>query len=155
MGGFQARDLGQRQLGKKPQEAAHVGVVAVAPELPVIVRRELVGIQPIGAGGGLAHLGAARRRNQRCGQAIEREVRGAAAELDAIDDIAPLVGAAHLQAAAVAPAKFHEIISLQDHIVEFEEAERLLALEPELDALESQHAVDREMAAIFTEEGDV
>ena len=44
----------------------------------------------------------------------DQMVRGA-------DDVAPLVRAAHLQAAAVAPAKLHEIVSLQHHVVEFQE----------------------------------
>jgi len=33
----------------------------------------------------------------------------------------PLVGAAHLQHAAVALVQFDKIVSLQDHVVEFKE----------------------------------
>ena len=35
--GFQAGDLSQRQVGEQAQEAADVGVLGVAPELPVVV----------------------------------------------------------------------------------------------------------------------
>jgi hypothetical protein len=45
----------------------------------------------------------------------------AAAEVDAVDDVAPLIGAAHLQHAAVTLVQLDEIIGLQDHVVEFEE----------------------------------
>ena len=40
-----------------------------------------------------------------------------------------------------------EIISLQYHIIEFEEGHRLLALQPRLHAVEREHPVDREMGS--------
>jgi hypothetical protein len=70
-----------------------------------------------------------------------------AAEVDAVDDVAPLVRAAHLQHAAVAPVELDEIVGLQDHVVEFQERKLLLAVEPLLDRIEGEHAVDREVAA--------
>ena len=42
-------------------------------------------------------------------------------------------------------AKMTEIITLQDHVVEFQESHRLFALKPELYRIECQHAVDSEM----------
>ena len=89
------------------------------------------------------------------GQRVELRRAHAAAEIDAVDDVAPLVGAAHLQAAAVAPVELDEIVGLQDHVVEFEERQRLLALEPQLDRIHRQHAVDREMPADIAQELDV
>ena len=62
---------------------------------------------------------------------------GAAAEIDAADDIAPLVRAPHLQPAAVKPGQFDEVVGLQHHVVEFEEAQRLFALQATLDAVEA------------------
>ena len=53
----------------------------------------------------------------------------APAEICAHHDVAPLVGAAHLDDAVVALVQFHEIVGLQDHVVEFEEREWLVALE--------------------------
>ena len=79
----------------------------------------------------------------------------AAAEIDAVDDIAPLVGAAHLQHAAVALVQLDEIVGLQDHVVEFEERQFLLAVEPQLHRIEGEHAVDREMPADVAQEIDV
>ena len=48
----------------------------------------------------------------------------------------------------MALVKLDEVIGLQDHIVEFEETQRLLALEAQLDRVETQHAVNRKVAAI-------
>ncbi len=87
--------------------------------------------------------------------AVELVPAHASAKLDAADDIAPLVRAAHLHAAAAAPGQLEEVVGLQHHVVEFEEAQRLLALEPQLHAVEAQHAVDREMPAVLAQERDV
>ncbi len=48
-----------------------------------------------------------------------------------------------------------EVIALQDHVVEFQERERLLALEAQPDAVHRQHAVDGEMPADIAQERDV
>src|SRR3546814_18007148 len=50
---------------------------------------------------------------------------------------------------------FDEVVGLQDHVVEFEEAERLLALQPQLHGVEAEHAVDREMPAVVAQEVDI
>ena len=52
--------------------------------------------------------------------------------IDAVDDISPLVRAAHLEHAIVAAAKLKEIVSLEQHVIEFKEGQRLLALKPQL-----------------------
>ena len=127
----------------------------VPPELPVIVGAELVGVEPDRACRGLAHLAAVGGGDQRRGQAVELGAVDPAGELDAVDDIAPLVRAAELQPAAGAPRQLEEVVGLEDHVVEFEEGQRLLALEPEPDAVEGQHPVDREMRADVAQEGDV
>ena len=66
----------------------------------------------------------------------------------------PLVRAAHLQHHAVAALQLAEVVALQDHVVEFEKGQRLLAVEAELDAVEGQHAVDREMRADVAQQVD-
>ena len=48
-----------------------------------------------------------------------------------------------------------EIVGLQDHVVEFEERQLLVALEAHAHAVEGQHAVDREMAPDIAQELDV
>ena len=54
-----------------------------------------------------------------------------------------------------APRQLEEVVGLEDHVVEFEEGQRLLAVEPQLDAVEGQHPVDREMRADVAQERDV
>ena len=132
----EALDLVERQHGEQFQKAGDVGVLGVAPILPVVVGAHLIGIEPHRAGRGLAHLGARRRGDQRRSQREELRTVQPAAEIDAVDDVAPLVRAAHLQHAAVAAEQFDEIVGLQDHVIEFEERQLLLALEPQLDGIE-------------------
>ena len=42
-------------------------------------------------------------------------------------------------------AQLAEIVGLEDHVIEFEEGQRLLAVEAKLDRIEGHHAVDGEM----------
>ena len=79
----------------------------------------------------------------------------APAEVDAVDDVAPLVGAADLQGAVIAPVELGEVVGLEHHVVEFEEGQLVLAVETELDRIHRQHAVDREMLADVAQEVDV
>ncbi len=152
---LEAGDLRQRQLGEYLQEAADIGVLGVAPVLPEVVGAEPLGIEPHRAGGGLAHLGARGGGEQRRGQREQLGVGHAAAEIGAHDNVAPLVRAAHLQDAAMALEELHVIVGLQDHVVEFEEAERLVAIEPQLHRVHRQHAVDREVPADVAQQRDV
>ena len=55
----------------------------------------------------------------------------------------------------MALVQFHEIVRLQDHVVEFEEGQRLVALEPQPHRVHRQHAVDREVAADVAQQRDV
>ena len=123
--------------------------------MPVVIDRQHVRIEPDRARRRLAHLGARGGGEQGRGQRIELRRAHAAAQINAGDDIAPLVRAAHLQQAAVAAVKLHEIIGLQAHVVEFDEGELLVALKPHLHRIHGQHAVDREVAAHVAQEVDV
>jgi hypothetical protein len=102
-----------------------------------------------------AHLRARARRDERRRQAEQRASVAAPRQLDAGDDVAPLVGAAHLQFAVEAAAQLEEVVGLQDQVVEFEKGQRLIAVEPQLDAVLRQHAVDREMPADIAQQRDV
>src|SRR5262249_22088164 len=55
---LEPRDLIERQIREKPQEAADVLVLGVAPELPVVIGAEPVVGEPDRTLRGLAHLGA-------------------------------------------------------------------------------------------------
>ena len=153
--GFEPADLVERQKGEELEEPADVGVVGVAPELPVVVRAQHRLVEPDGAGRGLAHFRPRSGGDERRGQSVELLEPHAPAEVDAGDDVAPLVGVAHLQGDAVALVELGEVVGLQAHVVEFEESELMLALEPQLDRIHRQHPVDREMPPDLAQEVDV
>ena len=60
-----------------------------------------------------------------------------------------------MQHAAVALVELDEVIGLQDHVIEFEEGQLLLPLEPQLDGIEGEHAVDGKMPADVAQKIDV
>ncbi|MPL94363.1 hypothetical protein SDC9_40516 [bioreactor metagenome] len=144
-----------RQLGIELEEAPDIGVGGVAPELPELVRREHLVIEPDRAALRLAHLAPVRGGQQRRRQAEDLAVEHPARQVDAVDDVAPLVRAAHLQQTAITAVQLEEVIGLQDHVVEFEEAQRLLAIESRLHRLERQHPVHREVPADVAQEVEV
>ena len=151
----QPLDLVQRQFGEQLQEAHHVGVLGVAPELPVIVGAAQVGVEPDRPVDGLAHLHPRGGGHQRRGQAERLRPVHPPDQVDAVDDIAPLLGAAELQGAAVAPVQLDEVGCLHQHVVELEESQRLLGLQPAADELQGDHLVDGEVHAVLAQEVDV
>ena len=104
------------QHGEKFQETFE-SASRCAPVLPVVVGAHELRIEPNRACSGLAHLGAGRCRDQRRGQRKKLRVEHPAAEIDAVDDVAPLIGASHLQHAAIALVELDEVIGLQDHVM--------------------------------------
>ena len=76
--------------------------------------------------------------DQRRGQAEQLAAVDPPRQLDAGDDVPPLVGAAHLQHAAVAAGEFQKVVGLQHHVVEFEKRQRLLAIQAQPDRLEAR-----------------
>ena len=153
--GLEPGDLRQRQVREELEEAADIGVLGVAPVLPELVGREPFGIEPDGTGRGLAHLGARCGRQKGRGQREQFGALHATAEIGAHDDVAPLVRTAHLHDAVVALVELHEIVGLQDHVVEFEKRQWLVALEPQLHRIHGEHAVDREVPANVAQQRDV
>ena len=53
------------------------------------------------------------------------------------------------------PRQFQKVIGLEDHVVEFEEAQILLPFQPQFHRIETEHAVDREMTAEFAQKIDI
>ena len=104
---------------------------------------------------GLAHLRAVGGGDQRRRDAKQLGPIDAPRQLDPVDDIAPLVRSAELRPAAEAARQLQEVVRLEDHVVELEEGQRLLAVEPQAHAVEGQHAVDGEMTADVAQERDV
>ncbi len=104
---------------------------------------------------GLAHLGARGGGDERRRQAEQGAGVRSAPEFDPGDNVAPLVGAAHLQFAAEASGQLDKVIGLQYEIVEFEKGQRLVAFEAQPHAVLRQHAIDREVPPDIAQQRDV
>ena len=73
-------------------------------------------------------------------------------ELEPGGDVAPLVGAAHLELDILRPEQVGEVVCLEQHVAELRE--RQPAREPDLDRLLVEHVRDREMLARVAQEID-
>ena len=91
-------------------------VAAVEPELVKVVRGGLGGIEPDVALLGLTELAAVGLGDERTGEGEGLAVGLAANQLGAGGDVAPLVGAAHLQLAVVVLVQIHEVVTLHQLI---------------------------------------
>ncbi len=74
-------------------------------------------------------------------------------ELDARDDVAPLVRSTHLQGAPVLTTQLHVVVGLEQHVAEFGVRDAV-ALEPASDGVAREHDVDGEVLADIAEEVD-
>ena len=155
MQGFEAGNFIKGQFGEKAQEAADITIFGVAPELPEIPDRQFVFVEPNRTLGGFAHLRAGRGGDQRRGQAKDFLAIDAPCQINPRDDIAPLIGAAHLQHTAIAAAQFHKVVSLQNGIVEFQKTHRLFAIKPQFHAIHGEHTVDRKMHAVIAQKRNI
>ena len=89
--------------------------------------------------------------DQRRGQRVHGGAVDPADQLDPADDVAPLVGAADLQPAAVPPVELQVVLALQQQVAELGVG-HAVRREPSLDGLARQHDVDREVLADVAQE---
>ena len=104
--------------GEHPQQLGDDRVLDVEPELEEGVRRGQGRVEPDGAGLGLAELRAVGPGHQRRRQRVDAAAVGTADELDAGDDVAPLVGPTGLQRAAVVAVELQVVVRLQQLVAE-------------------------------------
>lgn len=114
-----------------------------------------LGVQPDRAGFGLAELGAVGLGDQREGQAEAGHAELPADQVGAGGDVAPLVGAADLQLAALLAPQPVEVVGLQQHVAELGVRQPGFALEPRAHAVLRDHHVDREVLADLAQEVEV
>ena len=160
------RSLRARQLREPAQVRADVAVVGVQPVLVERVRRRAGRVEPDRlAALALAELGPRRREEELVGEAVGR-IRGPGRrspvafprparppdQLEAGGDVAPLVGAAHLQLDADRPVHVGEVVRLEQHVAEL--GERQAALQPHLDRVLGEHVRHRRSACGVAQEVD-
>ena len=73
-------------------------------------------------------------------------------QVDAGDDVAPLVGSADLDRAAEVVVQPQVVVGLQQHVAELGERDAVLGVDPHLDALAGEHLVDRDVLADVAQE---
>ncbi|RPK41748.1 hypothetical protein EES40_20220 [Streptomyces sp. ADI93-02] len=140
-------------------EDAHVRrdvpVVHIQPELVERVRRRHLRVEPDGAALGLAELGAVGLHHQRRRQRVDVGARlQAVDQVDPRREVAPLVAAALLEGAAVAPVQLQEVHALEELVAELRVADALLRLQPAGHRVLGEHLVDPEVLADVPEELD-
>ena len=137
--GLEALDALAVELGEPAQVRADVPVVRVEPVLVERERRRPLRVEPDRvARVALAELGARWREQELVGQPVSRLLRGVLPyparppdQLEPGGDVAPLVGAAHLQLDAHRPVQVPEVVRLEEHVAEL--GERQPAVEAHLD----------------------
>ena len=153
--GHRARPISlDRQQRELQQVALDLAVVGLHPELAELVRAGLGGVEP----------DAARRPScrtsspsafgqQRPGEAVARlRPSGAADEVDAGGDVAPLVRAAHLELDVVVLVQPPEVVGLQEHVAELGVGDAVVALHPGPHRLLGHHLVDGDVLADVPQE---
>ena len=146
------RDLLLGQPGEVAEVANHVGILLVEPELVEPVGRRPPRIQPDGALFRLAELHPIGAGHQRIDEGVGALAPDAADQLDARDDVAPLVAAARLESAAVLVVELQKVVGLQEHVAELGVRDAILPLQPRLHRVLRHHVVDGEVLADIAQE---
>ena len=143
--GAQTLAFVDRKFGEHLHELADICIGHVSPPLPELVGCHLVGVQPDRTVNGFAHLLAIRPGYQWRRKPESLGCHDTPDQVRSRNDVPPLVRSAHLQDGVVSTVKFQKIVSLQQHVVEFDETQRLLPVQARLHAFKRQQSVDREM----------
>src|SRR5215470_13479985 len=115
------RDLLQRQERIILQEALHIPVIDVDPELEKLVRRRQLSIQPDGSSRGFAHFLPARRGEEWKGHDKGIAIGYSTNEFDPGNHVTPLIVSPDLEHTAIALEKHQKVIGLQQLVVKLEE----------------------------------
>ncbi len=155
-GGVEMADLLVVEERQESEVAGHEMVLGPHQRLVQHVGAGALRIEPQRLpAGGLAHLRAVRLQHERGGGREHLGGAGAADEVDAGDDVAPLVAAADLQPAPVGVVEMQEVVGLQEHVAELREGDAVVGpLQAGLDGLLRHHLVHREVLADVAQEVD-
>ena len=87
------------------------------------------------------------------GHAVDLGTILAADQFGSCDHVAPLILTAHFQGAAIFPAQGHEVVSLENGVVELKEGKA--CFQTHLHRLLREHSVDAENGSHFTKQIDI
>ena len=148
-------DLILLQAGEDLDVAFSILVSYVEPELVEAVGRCVTLVEPDVALLGLAELAAVALGDEGAGEGVCLAAAHSPDELSAGGDVAPLVGTAHLQLAALVRVQVVEVVALEQLVGEFGEREAVacLAVQTLLHAVLGHHVVDGDVLAYVACEG--
>ena len=131
-----------------------IGIAHVEPELVELVGGGVAPVEPYVAALGLAELAAIGLGDEGADQGERFASLHTADELGAGGDVAPLVGAAHLQAHALLAVEVQEVVALQQLVGELGEGHPFtgLAAQALLHGVFRHHVVDGEVLADVADE---
>ena len=155
LGGGELGNARVVQEGEDAQVTDGIGVERAQEELVEGVDARLVAVEEDGVAGGLAELLAVGIAHQGDGEAVDFGLGlQAADEVGAGGDVAPLVGAAHLQGAAILLIKMVEVVALENLVGELREGHGVrLRVQTLLDGILGQHGLHAEEGAHLAQEG--
>src|SRR3954452_17925739 len=146
-------DLLDGQEREPEQLTAHLPVVHLDEVLIELEWTRLRRVEPCTGAGGLAELGAVGRREEWPAHGMHAAAGAAANQIDAGQNVAPLVRATDLQLTALVLVQPPVVEGLQEHVGELGVRDPVLALDPGLDRLAGEHLVDRDVLADVPQEG--
>ena len=144
-----------RQECQQCQTFFNVLIANVSPVLVEFIRCCFFRIQPYSAGYCFTHFYTFRVCQQFECHAVSGFLGFTTDQFYTGDDVGPLVVAAHLQGAVVSLVQFVEVITLHDHVVEFQEGQTSFFFHSCFEAVCSQHSVYGEVYADITQEFNV
>ena len=150
----QSFDFGLGQEGERLQQAFHLHIRAVDPELVELVRAEHRGVEPDGVALGLAELLAGSISDDRAGEHIDVHTAHLVNQVQAGGEVAPLVGAAEFQRAVVFVKQVEEVVALQHLIAELGEGDAFLGVQAASHGVFGQHGAQAEVLADIAQEVD-
>ena len=150
----QTLDLALRQEGEGLQQAFHLRIRAVDPELIELVGAEHRGVKPYRIAFGLAELLALRIGDNRAGEHVHVHAAHLMDQIQPGGEVAPLVGTAKLQRAVVLIEQVQEVVALQHLVAEFGEGDALFGIETACDRVFGEHGAQTEVLADIAQKID-
>ena len=121
----------------------------------IIIGRCEVSVEPDGSTFGFSHFCAAGGCEEGGGEAKEVGAIFFATKLYAVDDVTPLIAAAHLKNSSVAAVQFGKVVALEDHVIKFNECHWKFSVKARFNTVKGEHAVDGEVHTDVAQEFNV
>ena len=150
----EAFDLLLRQEREGLEQAFHLGVRAVDPELVEPVRAEHRGVEPHGVAFGLAEFLAVGVGDDRTGHDVHIDAAHLVDQVEARREVAPLIGSAELEHAVEIVVQVQVVVALEHLVAELGERDALLRIKAACHDVLGEHRAQTEVLAHVAQEVD-